>query len=95
MKWDAVVLTACDVEQKHAFEIEIAEILHELNDFAERFLVVDDRPSNIRIGMHSFFFSNIFLDIFTLISLLIFNLKEIYLLVSVRIHLISIFAYLC
>uniref|UniRef100_F1L2E7 Fucose-1-phosphate guanylyltransferase n=1 Tax=Ascaris suum TaxID=6253 RepID=F1L2E7_ASCSU len=50
MKWDAVVLTACDVEQKHAFEIEIAEILHELNDFAERFLVVDDRPSNIRIG---------------------------------------------
>uniref|UniRef100_A0A0M3IHU8 Fucokinase domain-containing protein n=1 Tax=Ascaris lumbricoides TaxID=6252 RepID=A0A0M3IHU8_ASCLU len=50
MKWDAVVLTACDVEQKHAFEIEIAEILHELNDFAERFLVIDDRPPNIRIG---------------------------------------------
>uniref|UniRef100_A0A915C1J3 L-fucokinase domain-containing protein n=1 Tax=Parascaris univalens TaxID=6257 RepID=A0A915C1J3_PARUN len=50
MKWDAVILTAYDVEQRHAFEVEIDEIFAELNGFAERFLVVDDRPPNIRIG---------------------------------------------
>ncbi|VDK72247.1 unnamed protein product, partial [Anisakis simplex] len=50
MKWDAVVLTACDLNQKEAFENQLADLSDQLNQFAERFFVFEDQPSNIRIG---------------------------------------------
>lgn len=48
-KWDAVVLTASDVAQKKAFEMQL-EMLPRLQDYAEKYFVYEDTPAGVRIG---------------------------------------------